>query len=151
MTKCEVLFQYMPAENLKDTKGFRSTSPSLGWEWNLALTKHKVGVLTTQLQCSVKFNIVTVGQNALPSVHYRNKLNTQQKTKKHLRKERSLCLIKHNVKVKQSLHWPGQALRIPRGWGTQISWQSAHEGGKVVSPTHRLPLPPGNIPGTHFC
>jgi hypothetical protein len=29
--------------------------------------------------------------------------------------------------------------------------QSAHEGGKVVSPTHRPPLPPGNIPGTHFC
>jgi len=26
-----------------------------------------------------------------------------------------------------------------------------HEGGKVVSPMHRLPLPPGNIPGTHFC
>ena len=26
-----------------------------------------------------------------------------------------------------------------------------HEGGKVVSPTHRSPLPPGNIPGTHFC
>ena len=29
--------------------------------------------------------------------------------------------------------------------------QSAHEGGKVVSPTHRPPLPPGNIPGAHFC
>ena len=27
----------------------------------------------------------------------------------------------------------------------------AHEGGKVVSPTHRPPLPPGNNPGTHFC
>jgi len=27
----------------------------------------------------------------------------------------------------------------------------AREGGKVVSPTHRPPLPPGNIPGTHFC
>ena len=26
-----------------------------------------------------------------------------------------------------------------------------HEGGKIVSPTHRPPLPPGNIPGTHFC
>jgi hypothetical protein len=26
---------------------------------------------------------------------------------------------------------------------------SAHKGGKVDSPTHRLPLPPGNIPGTH--
>jgi len=24
-------------------------------------------------------------------------------------------------------------------------------GGKVVSLTHRPPLPPGNIPGTHFC
>jgi hypothetical protein len=28
---------------------------------------------------------------------------------------------------------------------------TAQDGGKVVSPTHRLPLPPGNIPGTHFC
>ena len=24
-------------------------------------------------------------------------------------------------------------------------------GGKVVSPMHRPPLPPGNAPGTHFC
>ena len=24
-------------------------------------------------------------------------------------------------------------------------------GGKVVSLTHRPPLPPGNISGTHFC
>jgi hypothetical protein len=29
--------------------------------------------------------------------------------------------------------------------------QSAHEGGKVVSLTHRPPLPPGSIPGTRFC
>jgi len=27
----------------------------------------------------------------------------------------------------------------------------AHDGGKVVSPTHRPPLLPRNIPGTHFC
>jgi len=26
-----------------------------------------------------------------------------------------------------------------------------HDGGKVVSLMHRPPLPPGNIPGTHFC
>ena len=32
-----------------------------------------------------------------------------------------------------------------------IPRQSAHEGGNVVSPTHRPPLPPGDIPGTHFC
>ena len=28
---------------------------------------------------------------------------------------------------------------------------TAQDGGKVVSLTHRLPLPPGNRPGTHFC
>ena len=27
----------------------------------------------------------------------------------------------------------------------------AQDGGKVVSPKHRLPYPPGNAPGTHFC
>jgi len=27
----------------------------------------------------------------------------------------------------------------------------AQDGGKVVSLTHRPPLPPGNAPGTHFC
>jgi len=28
---------------------------------------------------------------------------------------------------------------------------TAQDGGKVVSPTHRPPLPPGNAPGIHFC
>jgi hypothetical protein len=27
----------------------------------------------------------------------------------------------------------------------------AQDGGKVVSLTHRPPLPPGYVPGTHFC
>ena len=45
---------------------------------------------------------------------------------------------------------------LDRPWGLQevelpYFSQSAHEGSKVVSPTHRPPLPPGNIPGTHFC
>jgi len=28
---------------------------------------------------------------------------------------------------------------------------TVQDGGKVVSLTHRPPLPPGNTPGTHFC
>jgi len=28
---------------------------------------------------------------------------------------------------------------------------TAQDGGKIVSLTHRPPLPPGNTPGTHFC
>jgi hypothetical protein len=41
----------------------------------------------------------------------------------------------------QSLNRLKQALRLTGVWGFHISWQSAHEGGKVVSPTQRPPLP----------
>jgi len=44
----------------------------------------------------------------------------------------------------------GVAQSVPGGLGSQISWHSAREGGEVVSLTHRQPLPPGNVPGTHF-
>jgi hypothetical protein len=43
----------------------------------------------------------------------------------------------------------------PRGFqeveASRFLRQSAHESGKVVRPTHRPSLTPGNIPGTHFC
>ena len=76
------------------------------------------------------------------TVKYKCKFKSAVKVYKHLIKK---------VKVQQSHYRPEEAQRIPGGRGSQISRQSAHEGGKVVSPRHRPPLPPGSNPGTHFC
>jgi len=54
-------------------------------------------------------------------------------------------------KVKQSLYRLPAGQRVPGGSESQISRQSAHEGGKVASPTHRSPLNPEYIPRAHFC
>ena len=47
------------------------------------------------------------------------------------------------AKINQSLKSRGQTLRVPGGGGSYNARQSsAHNGGKVLSLTHRLPLPP---------
>jgi hypothetical protein len=62
---------------------------------------------------------------------------------------RKLCTYtfisrEQKVKVQQSHYRHRQALMFPGRWGSQISRQSAHEGGKVVNPMHR-PLYPQEI------
>jgi len=58
----------------------------------------------------------------------------------------------YNLKIKQFLYRTGHVLRVPGGWGSQISRQTAHEDGKFVSPTHWSPLlsPRKEISLAHF-
>jgi hypothetical protein len=59
-------------------------------------------------------------------------------------------LLYPSKKVQESRNRLGVAQWVPGVLGPQISWHSACEGGEVVSLTHWPPLPPGNVPGTHF-
>jgi hypothetical protein len=48
------------------------------------------------------------------------------------------CTVQ-NIEVKRSNYRPWVSLRVPGGWGSQSLWESAHEFGRVVNPTHRPP------------
>ena len=64
------------------------------------------------------------------------------------------------------IYWSRRTVKVKRKAGPLQAWSgpegsrklrfpdfmtTAQDGGKVVSLTHRPPLPPGIIPGTHFC
>ena len=59
--------------------------------------------------------------------------------------------MKVKVKVKQSPYRPVLAQSVQGSSGLQDFVTTAQDGGEVVSLTHRPPLLPGNMPGTHFC
>jgi hypothetical protein len=67
----------------------------------------------------------------------------------------------NRVSVVKQVSKKGKGKAVPlQAWsGTDVSRKlkfsnymtTAQDGGKVVSLTHRPPLPPGNTPVTHFC
>jgi hypothetical protein len=48
------------------------------------------------------------------------------------------------------MNTPRQALVVPGGWSSWISRQLAYKGDKVVTPTHRPPLPSRKYSCTHL-
>jgi len=66
---------------------------------------------------------------------------------------RSLFTV-HSAVVHKGKAVPLQAWRSPevsRNLRFPDFMTTAQDGGKVLSLTHRPPLPQGNTPGTHFC
>jgi hypothetical protein len=55
-----------------------------------------------------------------------------------------------NIKLNQSRYRPRSGPEDSRKLRFPDFMTTALDGGKVVSLTHRPPLPPGNTPGTHF-
>jgi len=70
----------------------------------------------------------------------------------------NVCFVKIRFKTKYP---KGKGKAVPlQAWGGPEGSRklrfpdfmtTAQDGGKVVSLTHRPPLPQGNAPGTHFC
>jgi hypothetical protein len=75
------------------------------------------------------------------------------------------CCVKYNLRPvlekigASSIEVKVKAVPLQAWSGPEGSWKLrfsdfmtvAQDGVKVVSLTHRPPLPPGNTPGTHFC
>jgi hypothetical protein len=83
-------------------------------------------------------------------LHIIRRLNNKMTQSVKLNK--GVCQDSNNIQYIEAVPlqaWSGpegsRKLRFPDFMTT------AQNGGKVVSLTHQLPLPPGNTPGAHFC
>jgi hypothetical protein len=92
---------------------------------------------------------------ALHCTRSQNIINTRRvgfpisEVARQTQKPNTFCVYTYEVKAVPLQAWSGpegsKKLRFPDFMTT------AQDGGKVVSPTHRPHLPPGNTPGTRFC
>ena len=60
---------------------------------------------------------------------------------KHVATQFGVSAVFYTFELTDLCRGPEQTLSFPGGLVSQISRQSAHEGSKVVSPTHQPPLP----------
>ena len=67
-------------------------------------------------------------------------------------------MVSKDTKLSEQGKGQGKAVLLQAWSGPEGSrklrfpdFMMAEDGGKVVSLMHRLPLPPGYTPGTHFC
>jgi len=106
---------------------------------------------------NVKTKVLPVIIGATGTISKSLKQYLSNTTRKHETKEllHTHTAANANVKVKvKGKAVPLQAWSGPEGsrkLGFPDFVTTAQDGGKVVSLTHRPPLPPGNSPGTHFC
>jgi len=81
------------------------------------------------------------------------KYNCKERQWKFLKSIENFCKPVTAVDEQKCKSVPLQALSGPEGSRKLMFpdyMKTAQDGGKVVSLTHRPPLPPGNAPGTHF-
>ena len=143
---CGVTAYLLPTYAFTECKGKIYFTLFLNWRHYLYVIPKRNRM--TCLQCVVK-----------RAWHVKNKLNFPQLNHFILHTSRtSTSTI--NITVSLDCNFSkGKAVPLQAWSGPEGSRKlrfpdfmtTAQDGGKVVSLTHRPPLPPGNMPGSHFC
>jgi hypothetical protein len=81
-------------------------------------------------------------QTSMPPAEFEPTIPVSERPQTHALYSAATAIGRLSCTGKAVPYRPTKALRAPGGRGSQVCRQSAHEGGKVVSPTHRPPLPP---------